>query len=320
MSINCLPFKVETSTTTSAARVPIGDTIYKGIIYGTLVLFTFIFLCIPYELIVGSLEAFQHTGVSFFLRNVWNPVTETYGALAFIWGTLYSSFIALLIAVPIGLGSGIFLAEYSPRWLRQPIKFLVEMLAAIPSVIYGLWALFVLVPILRIYVEPFLGKALGFLPFFKGYPLGIGMLAAGSVLAVMILPFIVSVTYEVLLTVPRDQREGAYALGATKWEAIQSVILKYGKEGIVGGIILAFGRAFGETMAVTMVIGNVPKISLSVFDMANTMASVIANEFAEADTDLYLSHLMEVGLLLLIVAIIVNFLARILIWHVAKSR
>jgi phosphate transport system permease protein len=194
------------------------------------------------------------------------------------------------------------------------------MLAAIPSVIYGLWALFVLVPVLRTHVEPFLGTLFGFLPFFKGYPLGVGMLAAGVVLAVMVVPFIVSVTYEVILTVPRDQREGAFALGATKWESISSVVLNYGKQGIIGGIILAFGRAFGETMAVTMVIGNVPKISLSVFKMGNTMASVIANEFAEADSDLYLSHLMEIGLLLLVVAIVVNFIARFLIWRVTKNK
>jgi phosphate transport system permease protein len=298
----------------------LGDTLYRGVVYGILVIFVLIFFFIVWELIKGSLTAFSHTGFQFFYANVWNPVTENYGALAFIWGTLYSSVIALALAAPIGIGAGIFLAEYSPHWLRQPIKFLIEMLAAIPSVIYGLWALFFLVPILRTDIEPFLQKTLGFLPFFKGYALGVGMLAAGIVLAVMILPFIVSVTYEVILTVPRDQREGAFALGSTKWETIQKVVLGYGKQGIIGGVMLAFGRAFGETMAVTMVIGNVPNISFSMMDLANTMASVIANEFAEADSHIYLSHLMEIGFVLLVVAVIVNSAARFLIWSVTRNR
>jgi phosphate transport system permease protein len=303
----------------SARRIPIGDAFYRGIVYGILVVFILVFILILTELIKGSALAFRHTGFSFLYENIWNPVTEEFGALAIIWGTLYSSFIALFIAVPIGLGAGIFLAEYSPNWLRSPVKFLIELLAAIPSVIYGLWALFFLVPLLRTDIQPFLGKFLGFLPFFRGVPIGVGMLAAGAVLAVMVLPFIVSITYEVVLTVPRDQREGAFSLGATKWETIRSVVLGYGKQGIIGGIILAFGRAFGETMAVTMVIGNVPNISLSVFDLGNTMASLIANEFAEASSNLYLSHLMEIGLILLLVAIVVNSISRMLIWSVTRK-
>jgi len=316
-----LSYKVSASRSDlSAVKVPIGDTLYKGIVYGILVTFALIFLAIVFELVKGSAPAFRHTGIRFLLDNVWNPVEEEYGATSFIWGTLYSSVIALCIAGPLGIGAGIFLAEYSPLWLRSPIKFLVEMLAAIPSVIYGLWALFVLVPLLRNSVEPFFGKYLGFLPFFKGTPIGVGMLAAGMILAIMVVPFIVSVTYEVLRTVPQDQREGAFALGSTKWETIRKVILGYGKQGILGGVILAFGRAFGETMAVTMVIGNVPNISLSVFDLANTMASVIANEFAEAASNIYLSHLVAIGLLLLVVSLIVNGLARLLIWSVTKGR
>lgn len=311
---------LEAAVIPTAKKYPVGDVLYKGVTYGIVILFVLTFFAILFELLKGSASAFSHTGFSFLVDNVWDPVQEKYGAIAFIWGTLYSSLIALLIAAPLGVGAGIFLSEYSPEWLRSPVKFLVEMLAAIPSVIYGLWALFFLVPLLRTDVQPFLIKYLGFLPFFKGTPIGVGMLAAGVTLSIMILPFIVSVTYEVLRTVPGDQREGSYALGSTKWETIQKVVLGYGKQGIFGGIFLAFGRAFGETMGVTMVIGNIPNISLSVIEMGNSMASVIANEFAEAASEVYLSHLVAIGLLLLLVALVTNGAARLLIWSVVRQK
>jgi phosphate transport system permease protein len=264
-----------------------------------------------------SWPAIHAFGWRFLVTSTWDPVAGTFGALPFIYGTLLSSALALLIAVPLSLGAAVYLAELAPFWIRPPIAFLIEMLAAVPSVVYGLWAIFVLVPWLRDWVQPALGRWLGFLPLFQGPPYGVGMLAAGLILAIMIVPYITSVSREVLLAVPNAQREAALGIGATRWEATRIAVLRYGRSGLVGAILLGLGRALGETMAVTMVIGNRPEVAASLFAPGYTMASVIANEFTEATTDLYVSALVEIGLLLLIVTIVVNALARLLVWSVS---
>jgi phosphate transport system permease protein len=230
-----------------------------------------------------------------------------------------SSLLALLIAAPLSLGAAIYLAELAPFWIRPPIAFLIEMLAAVPSVVYGLWGIFVLVPWLRTWVQPALGQWLGFLPLFQGPPYGVGMLAAGLILAIMVVPYITSVSREVLLAVPNSQREAALGIGATRWEVTRIAVLRYGRSGLVGALLLGLGRALGETMAVTMVIGNRPEVAASLFAPGYTMASVIANEFTEATSDLYISALVEIGFLLLVVTILVNALARLLVWSVSGA-
>ncbi len=260
-----------------------------------------------------SLRAF---GWRFLVTSTWDPVAEVFGALPFIYGTVVSSLLALLIAVPLGLGAAIYLSELAPFWVRPPIAFLIELLAAIPSVVYGLWGIFVLAPWLRQWVEPALGTWLGFLPLFQGPPYGVGMLAAGIILAIMIVPYIAAVSREVLLAVPMAQREAALALGATRWETTRLAVLRYARSGLIGAVLLGLGRALGETMAVTMVIGNRPHIALSLLAPGYTMASVLANEFAEATSDLYLAALVEIGLLLFGVTVLVNGLARLLVWSV----
>ena len=257
-------------------------------------------------------------GLGFLGGAAWDPVHDLFGALPFLYGTLVSSAIALLLAVPVALGVAIFLVEFAPRWLRSPLGLLVELLAAVPSVIYGLWGLFVLAPWLRGSVEPLLGRTLGVLPIFRGAPQGLGMLAGGVILAIMILPAISSVSREVLRVIPDTLREGALALGATRWEAVRTVILPSARSGIFGAVVLGLGRALGETMAVTMVIGNRPEISASLFDPSYTMASVLANEFSEATGELYLSALAEVGLLLFVLTVLLNLLARLLVFRVAR--
>jgi phosphate transport system permease protein len=229
-----------------------------------------------------------------------------------------SSALALAFAVPLGLGAALFLSELAPRRISEGISFLVELLAAVPSVIYGLLGIFVLAPFMRVHVQPVLGKTLGFLPLFEGPPLGVGMLTAGVILAIMIIPFIISVSREVLLSVPSILREGAMALGATRWEVAMTTALPYARQGILGAVFLALARSLGETMAVTMVIGNTPKIAASLFAPGYTMASVLANEFTEATEDLYLHALIEVGLVLFGVTLVVNGLARLLVWSVKK--
>jgi len=265
----------------------------------------------------ASRPAIEKFGPGFLTGTTWDPVREEFGALPFIWGTVVSSLIALLIAVPVSLGVAIFLSELCPQKLRRPLGFLVELLAAIPSVVYGFWGIFVMVPWLRESVEPALIRRFGFLPLFRGEPLGFGMLAAGLVLAIMIVPTIASISREVLHAVPDTQREAAMGLGATPWDTIRRAVLPSAKSGIVGAIILGLNRALGETMAVTMVIGNRPKISTSVLDPSYTMASVIANEFTEADKDIYISALSEIGLLLFGVALVMNLVAR---WLVASTK
>jgi len=275
---------------------------------------------IVYELVTRSQLSWHAFGLKFFFGSDWNPVEDQYGALPFVYGTVVSSILSLVIAVPLSTGVAVFTTEMCPKWLRGPLSFFTELLAAIPSVIYGLWAIFVLVPLLRTEVQPFLAKTLGWTGLFSGPPFGIGMLAAGVVLAIMIIPIISSITREVLSVVPQHQREGVLALGATRWEMIRVGVLRNARAGIVGGIILGLGRALGETMAVTMVIGNRPEIAKSLFAPGYTMASVLANEFSEATGDLYLSALVEIGLALFLVTIVVNALARLMVWSVTRGQ
>jgi phosphate transport system permease protein len=258
-------------------------------------------------------------GFSFLSTSLWNPVSGEFGAMPFIYGTLVSSFLGLLIAVPLSLGTALFLTELCPPFLRRIFGTTVELLAAIPSVIYGLWGIFVLAPVLRTYVEPWLQHTFGWTGLFSGPPLGVGMLAAGIILAIMVLPIIASVTREVILAVPRQQREAVLALGATKWETLRMGVLRNARIGIIGAVILGLGRAVGETMAVTMVIGNNPAIVKSLLAPGNTLASVVALEFSEAVDDLHLSSLIEVALVLFVITLIVNALARFLVWSVTRG-
>ena len=275
---------------------------------------------IVFELVLRSGLSWHAFGLKFFAVSEWDPVNERFGALPFIYGTLVSSLLALLIAVPLAVGVAVFTTEMCPRVLRGPLSFFVELLAAIPSVIYGLWAIFVLIPILSQYIQPFLQKTLSWTGLFDGPPFGYSMLAAGIILAIMIIPIISSITREVLMVVPQHQREGVLALGATRWEMIRIGVLRNARAGIVGAIILGLGRALGETMAVTMVIGNRPEIAKSLFAPGYTMASVLANEFSEATGDTYLSALIEIGLALFLVTIVVNALARLLVWTVMRGQ
>lgn len=275
---------------------------------------------IIYELMLRSALSWHAFGLKFFTGSEWDPVNEHFGALPFIYGTLVSSLLSLIIAVPLSVGVAVFTTEMCPKRLRSPLSFFVELLAAIPSVIYGLWAMFVLVPILTQYVQPVLAKTLGWTGLFEGPFFGLSMLTAGVILAIMIIPIISSITREVLAVVPQHQREAVLALGATRWEMIRIGVLRNARAGIVGAIILGLGRALGETMAVTMVIGNRPEISKSLFAPGYTMASVLANEFSEATGDVYLSALVQIGLALFFVTIIVNALARLLVWSVTRGQ
>jgi phosphate transport system permease protein len=278
-----------------------------------------IVVLIAYELVTRSSLTLHKFGLGFFFRSAWDPVNGNFGALPFIYGTLMSSLLALVISVPFALGVAIFLTEMCPQWLRTPLSFITELLAAIPSVVYGLWAVFVLIPLLRDYVNPKLKAALSWSGFFTGQNAGYSMLAAGVILAIMILPIISSLTREVMLAVPSVQREAVLALGATRWEMIRIGVLRNARIGIVGAVILGLGRALGETIAVTMVIGNRPEIVKSFLAPGYSMASVLANEFSEASDDLYLSALIEIGLALFLVTIVVNAMARLLVWAVTRG-
>lgn len=295
-----------------------GDTVFKYIITFFALLVLLLILLMAYEMYASSTLSIDKFGWSFFVRSVWDPVQEDYGALTFIYGTLVSSVLALIIALPLGLGVAVFLAELAPRWLERPLSFFVELLAGIPSIVYGLWGFFVMVPWIRTTVEPMLQKSLGFLPLFKGAPYGVGMLAAGIILSIMILPIIASISRDMLRSVPSSQKEAALALGSTRWQATR-IAISYSRSGILGATILGLGRAFGETMAVTMVIGNRPEISASLFAPAYTMASVLANEFTEATSNMYISALIEIALVLFVVALIVNSIARLLVWSVTRN-
>ncbi|MBI5495881.1 MAG: phosphate ABC transporter permease subunit PstC [Deltaproteobacteria bacterium] len=250
---------------------------------------------------------------AFLTSSDWDPVAESFGALPFVWGTLVTSAVAVVLAFPVGLGVALFITEVAPTWLRRPVTFAIELLSAVPSVVYGLWGLFIVVPWLRETVEPALGAALGFLPLFSGPPLGLGYLAAGLVLAVMVLPTLASVSIEVMRTVPAGLRESAYALGATQWEVVRLAVLPHSRSGLVGALVLGTGRALGETMAVAMLIGNAPSVGTSLFAPGYSLASVIANEFAEAGSDAHVGALAALGLVLFLVTIAFNAAARLLI-------
>ena len=265
------------------------------------------------ELLSSSREALRAFGPGFLFSTTWDPVAGVFGAAPFVFGTIVSSAIALLIAAPIGIAAALFLTEIVNKRWATPLRFLLELLAAIPSVVYGLWGIFVLVPLLQQYVEPFLSEHLDFIPLFSGAPYGVGMLAGGLVLAIMVLPTIASVSIDVIRAVPRSLREGAYALGATRLEVLYGTVLPGARTGIAGALVLALGRALGETMAVTMVIGNRPEISWSLLDPGHTMSAVLANEFAEASGSLYTSALAEIGLLLFAMTFVVNAIARLMI-------
>ena len=295
----------------------VGDRIYVAVITGFALCVPALLLLILWEVAVAGWPALSKFGFAFLTSSEWNPVQEQFGAAPAIFGTVVTSILALIIATPLALGVSIFLSEYAPAWLRQPVAFFVDLLAAIPSIVYGLWGIFVLIPLLRADVIPFLRDTLGLggIPLVSGPSWGNSVFAAGIILAIMVLPYISSVSREVLLAVPRSQREAALALGATRWEMIQKTVLPYAKSGIIGGIILGLGRALGETMAVTMLIGNKHDISASLFAPGYTMASLIANEFTEASGDLHLSALMAVGFVLLVIALIVNAIARWLVWR-----
>ncbi len=271
------------------------------------------------ELVLRSTLSLHAFGLKFFMTQSWDPVNGDFGALAFIYGTLVSSLLALILAVPLSVGVATFTTELCPRRLRGLLSYVVELLAAIPSVIYGLWGIFVLVPILRQYVEPFLAKYFKWTGLFEGPQFGIGMLAAGMILAIMIIPIITSITREVMSAVPTAQREGVLAIGATRWEMIRVGVLRNARTGIMGAIILGLGRALGETIAVTMLIGNRPEIAKSLFAPGYTLASVIANEFSEATGDLYLSALVEIGLALFLITLLVNIVAQLMVWSITRG-
>ncbi|HEV8075488.1 MAG TPA: phosphate ABC transporter permease subunit PstC [Candidatus Acidoferrum sp.] len=276
----------------------------------TVVLIT---LGVVWELWVNSALPRQKFGFHFFVTSVWDPIMDQFGALPFIYGTMVTSAVALFIAVPLGIGAAIFLAELAPPRISDALQFFIDLLAAVPSVIYGLLGVFIIVPLMRTVIYPALNKPFGYLPIFKGPSYGVGFMTAGIVLAIMVIPYIISVSREVLLSVPRDQREAALALGSTRWESTWKVVVPFAKTGIMGSIFLALARALGETMAVTMVIGNTPKIAASLFAPGYSIAAVIANEFTEATGDLYLQSLIALGLVLFLLTFILNGLARLLI-------
>ena len=300
----------------------IGDRIYEIVTRACALVVPALVVAIAVAVFAAAWPAFAKLGLSIVTTSDWDVAGGHFGAAPAIFGTIVSSIVALIIATPLAIGVAIFLSEFSPSWLRQPVGFLVDLLAAIPSVVYGLWGIFVLIPLLREHVMPFLRDTLHLraTPFFSGPAYGPSMLAAGVILAIMALPYISSVSREVLMAVPRSQREAALALGATRWEMIRDAVIPYARSGIIGGIMLGLGRALGETMAVTMVIGNRPEISASLLAPGYTMASLIANEFSEATNDLHLSALMAVGAILFVITLIVNAVARWLVWSVARRR
>lgn len=296
-----------------------GDRVFKIVTAGFAVLIVVTIAAMAMQMLVSSKLSLREFGWGFLTSTDWNPVVGSFGALPFIYGTVVSSLVALALAVPISIGVAMYLSEMAPPALRGPLAFSVELLAAVPSVVYGLWGIFALAPLMRDYVEPALRTMFGFLPFFQGPNQGFGLLTGSVVLAIMITPTITSVTREVFKAIPRTYREAALALGATRWESIRTGVLPIALPGLVGAGILGLGRALGETMAVTMLIGNRPEISASLFAPSYTMASVIANEFTEATEDLYLAALAEVGLLLFAVTILLNLVARFLVWRVAAA-
>jgi phosphate transport system permease protein len=307
---------------TTIQKSPAGDRIYRGIVTGFAFCVPLLLVAIAYELVTTAWPALSTFGFSFFTNSTWDPVRGEFGIAPAIVGTLVTSAIALVLATPLALGVSVFLSEFAPAWLRQPVAFLVDLLAAIPSVVYGLWGFVVMIPFLRDHVIPFLTITLGLgsTPFFAGDTQGQSVLAAGVILAIMVLPYISAVSREILLAVPRAQREAALALGATRWEMIWGAVLPYARTGILGGVILGLARALGETMAVALLIGNAPMISASLLAPGYTLAAQIANKFAEATTEIEYSALMATGLTLFAITLIVNALARMLVWRVSRGR
>ena len=302
----------------------VGDRVFAGVISALAVAVPVLLAGIVLLLSLDAWPAVQRFGATFLTDSTWNPVSEQFGAAAYVFGTVVTSIVALLLAAPVGVGCALFLAEYAPLWLRGPVSFVIELLAAIPSIIYGLWGFFILAPVMRALIEPFLKNVIGPIPvlggLFAGPIIGRDMLVAGVILAIMILPTVTAVSREILRAVPDTQREGMLALGATRWEMVQKSVLPYARSGIAGAAILGLARALGETMAVTMVIGNSStRISASLFTPGYTMASAIANQFTEADKAIYFSALVAVALVLLLVAVIMNILARLLVWSVARG-
>lgn len=330
-----MPGSNSSLTKSSSFGIRYGDRIYSGITFLAALSIFVIIVMIAWDLASQSRLSIAHFGIKYVTGSDWDETRDVYGILPFIFGTLYSSLIALVLAVPVSIGAAIFLSELAPNWVRTPATFLIELLAAIPSVVYGLWGIFVMIPWLKLHalkpmskVAPHLTLRIGHfschVPFFDGVPIGPSMFAAGVILAIMIIPFITAITRDILRAIPRSQREGSYALGATEWETIVQVVLPYAKSGIIGAVILGLGRALGETMAVTMVIGNqapdTPNgISLAFLDPGYTMSSALANKFNEAGPGLNMSALIEIGLVLFGVAIVVNMFARLLVRYTAKD-
>lgn len=301
------------------SRTQTGDTLARLVVLGFATLILLVSILAVYELWIASGPAREKFGLGFLGSTLWNPVTEQFGALPFIYGTIVTSVLALLISVPLGVGAAIFLSELAPAKVSDALTFLIELLAAIPSVIYGLLAIFVIVPMMRDYIEPFLKDTLGFLPLFKGYALGVGLLTASLVLSIMTVPFIISVSRESLLAVPREQREAALALGATRWETTWQVVVPYAKLGISGSVFLGLARALGETMAVTMVIGNEPAIHASLLASGSTIATVIAAQFNDASGKVYPAALVELGLVLFLLTVVINAIARLMIMATTRK-
>jgi phosphate transport system permease protein len=312
-AVVAIPVEKDSASAQMSPPSRFGDKAFEWLTLAMALFVIVLIFLLGWQLARGSSLAIQKFGFRFLTTTTWDPVAEEFGALPFIYGTLVSSLIALIIAVPLSIASAVYLTELAPLWLRQPIVSLIEMLAAIPSVILGLWGIFVMIPWLRDYPFPLLKKLFGWTPFFTGPIYGTSMLAGGIIIAIMILPIVTSVSREILRSVPNLQREAAYALGATRWEVTRIAVLSYARKGLFGAVILGLGRAVGETMAVTMVIGNTPQIAASLFKPGYTLASVIANEFTEATTDTYLQALFEIGLVLFGVTIAVNLLAQLLL-------
>jgi phosphate transport system permease protein len=295
------------------------DKVFMAVVIGAVAIFAFLVLGLLVELIHGSWESLLTFGFSFLWTSEWNPVTNKFGALPMIYGTIVSSGIAILLAGSVGIFAAVYLAEFAPRSIAGPLSFMIELLAAVPSVVYGLWGLFVLAPLVRTLLGPVIQSHLGFLPIFAGPIYGVGLLTAGLILSLMIIPTVTAISRDVIAAVSRDQREASMSLGATRWETMWRVVLPAARSGIFGACVLALGRALGETIAATMVIGNRPEIVASLFAPSYTLASVIANEFTEATSSLYISALVELGLLLFAVSFIVNGLARLLLWSSLRA-
>lgn len=319
-STNQIEAKLATTRLRFGRRVGFSDAVFSNLTLIFAIVIVALLLALVVILLIDAWPAISRFGFSFISSSAWDPVKQAFGALPAIYGTLLTSLIALIIAVPVSLGAAIFLVELSPAWLGGPASFVIEMLAAIPSVIIGLWGLFVLVPFVRKPIESWLGGHLGFIPLFHGPPFGVGFLAAGIILAIMIIPIITAVSRDAMKAVPNEQREAFFALGATRWETIRRAVLPYCRSGLVGAVILGLGRALGETMAVTMVIGNSYKLTASLFSPGATIASKIANEFSEAANGVPIGSLIELALILFGVTLLVNVVARLLVWRMTSVK